>query len=229
MAGVGGTYDIANPEHLLARMVHEEIMGRHARLGRTVDFLGSFNVAYQREAFAMAGGFDAAFARASAEDNDLAYRLHDNGGTLRFAPGAVVAHYHPTRLWGYLRTQMRHGFWRMRLYAKHPRRARGDQYAGPLDLVMPPLALAALLLAVCAPLACVLMPLAGMIAVGTAVALACALVLAHLPRALEMARRTGDRGMMAFAPMASLRDGARGLGMAAGAVRFMLLRGAADS
>lgn len=227
VAGVGGTYDIANPEHLLARIVHEEIVDRHARLDRTVDFLGSFNVAYRREAFMLAGGFDEGFPRASAEDNDLAYRLHDDGGTLRFSPDAVVAHHHPTRLWAYLMTQMRHGFWRMRLYARHPRRARGDQYAGLLDLATPPLALIAMTLVPCAAAALALHPLAGAVLAGAAATLLCALPLAHLPRALAMVRRTGDRGMLAFAPLASLRDGARGLGMALGVMRFMLVRGAA--
>ena len=228
VAGVGGTYDIANPGHLLARIVHEEILSRHADFERTVDFLGSFNVAYRREALMLAGGFDEGFPRASAEDNDLAYRLHDGGGTLRFTRDAVVAHHHPTRLWAYLRTQMRHGFWRMRLYAKHPGRARGDQYAGLLDFATPPLALIAMTLVPCALAGLALRPPIGIVLTVTAAALLCALVLVHLPRALEMVRGTGERGMLAFAPMAALRDGARGLGMAAGVVRFMLVRGAAD-
>ena len=123
-------------------MVHEEIAVRHGQFGAEVDFLGSFNVAYRKEAFDAAGGFDDSFTRASGEDNDLAYRLRGAGNVLRFAKDAVVAHYHPECLWPYLRTQARHGYWRMKLYAKHPGRARsGDQYAGPADLAGPPLSL----------------------------------------------------------------------------------------
>jgi cellulose synthase/poly-beta-1,6-N-acetylglucosamine synthase-like glycosyltransferase len=106
-----------------------------------VDFLGSFNVAYKKAAFDAAGGFDESFRIASAEDNDLAYRLADNGGTLRFTRDAVVCHHHPTRLWPYLKTQMRHGFWRMKLYAKHPMRAKGDRYADQREFAGPPLSL----------------------------------------------------------------------------------------
>ena len=51
------------------------------------------------------------------------------GGVLRFCPEARVAHVHPARLMPYLRTQLRHGFWRMKLYAKHPTGVSGDQYA----------------------------------------------------------------------------------------------------
>ncbi|MEK7793540.1 MAG: glycosyltransferase family 2 protein, partial [Candidatus Hydrogenedentota bacterium] len=146
--GVGGTYGIANPRSPLARVVHEEIQVRHKRFGDMVDFLGSFNVAYVRQAFDAASGFDEDFRFASAEDNDLAYRLLDNGGVLRFNPNAVVDHYHPERLGPYLQTQMRHGFWRMKLYAKHPRRTSGDQYAGPSALLGPPLALLTLALTI---------------------------------------------------------------------------------
>lgn len=57
VGGVGGTYAIANPKHLLARMIQEEIAIRHARFGPEVDFLGSFNVMYRRTALEATGGF----------------------------------------------------------------------------------------------------------------------------------------------------------------------------
>ncbi len=140
-AAVGGTYGIANPDSTLARFIHEEIAARHSHFGEAVDFLGSFNVAYKKAAFDAVGGFDESFRIASAEDNDLAYRLSDRGGTLRFTGEAVVCHHHPTRLWPYLRTQMRHGFWRMKLYAKHPKRTKGDRYADRREFAGPPLSL----------------------------------------------------------------------------------------
>ncbi|MFM1920623.1 MAG: hypothetical protein RLZZ303_2257, partial [Candidatus Hydrogenedentota bacterium] len=134
VVGVGGTYGIANPESLLARIIHAEIQARHARMKDEVDFLGSFNVAYERKAFEAVGGFDESFSQASAEDNDLAYRLIDAGGKLLFSKLAVVNHYHPTRLLPYFKTQMRHGFWRVRLYQKHPEWQKGDSYAGKGEL-----------------------------------------------------------------------------------------------
>ncbi len=113
VTAVGGTYGIANPKSRLARIVHEEIMLRHSRFDKEVDFLGSFNVAYRKKDFDALGGFDESFRIASGEDNDLAYRLHDAGGQLLFTKEARVAHVHPTRLLPYLRTQQRHGNWRM--------------------------------------------------------------------------------------------------------------------
>ena len=148
VVAVGGTYGIANPESPLARIIHAEIQLRHEQFTETVDFLGSFNVAYRREVFLAIGGFDENFRAASGEDNDLAYRLQDSGGIMRFVPTAIVNHYHPTELYPYLKTQMNHGFWRMKLYAKHPKRSGGDQYAGKLDFLSIPFALFACLVAI---------------------------------------------------------------------------------
>ena len=41
VAGVGGSYDIANESSLLARMIHEEIVFRHTQYHDEVDYLGS--------------------------------------------------------------------------------------------------------------------------------------------------------------------------------------------
>ncbi|MFM1920622.1 MAG: hypothetical protein RLZZ303_2256 [Candidatus Hydrogenedentota bacterium] len=134
VVGVGGTYGIANPESLLARIIHAEIQARHARMKDEVDFLGSFNVAYERKAFEAVAGFDESFSQASGEDNELAYRLIDAGGKLHFTRRAIVNHYHPTRLLPYFKTQMRHGYWRVRLNKKHENRSRGDAYADGTEL-----------------------------------------------------------------------------------------------
>jgi glycosyltransferase involved in cell wall biosynthesis len=218
VVGVGGTYAIANKQSLLARMVHEEIMVRHELSGENVDFLGSFNVSYLRSAFEAAGGFDESFSNASAEDNDLSYRLIDKGGRLRFRPQAVVAHYHPTRLWPYLKTQARHGYWRMKLYKKHPRRAKtGDQYASALDLTAPPLALT-----LCAAVPA--MSVGAWQINAAAVLLALTYAFVRAPLAQRMYRRSGDARMLYFGAVALLRDAARGLGMIGGVAHFFVLK-----
>jgi len=223
VVAVGGAYGIVNPAHWLARMVHEEIAARHAHLEGDVDFLGSFNVAYRKAAFEAVGGFDASFRSASGEDNDLAYRLQDMGGRLRFTREAVVAHHHPTRLWPYLRTQARHGYWRMKLYAKHIGRARrGDQYAGMADLASPPLAL--LVVALLAGLPVSAWCHVGLPVIGPGFVLAALLYLGLRVRMpLEMVRRTGDMRMALFLGVAALRDVARAFGMVAGMGRFVLM------
>ena len=219
VVAVGGTYGIANPQSLLARLIHEEIMVRHDRFGDEVDFLGSFNVAYRKSAFEEAGRFDEDFTAASGEDNDLAYRLADAGGRLRFVRNAVVDHHHPHRLVPYLRSQMRHGYWRMRMYAKHPQRSGGDRYAGLADLLAPAVAgLVAVLLALGVASA---FPKGVMLAT----LLLCALLVAmRVSMPWRMTRRSGDPRMLLFAPVMLLRDGARAAGMIRGIWTFLILR-----
>lgn len=224
VVAVGGTYDIANPESLLARLVHEEIRTRHARFTGEVDFLGSFNVAYRKEAFNAVKGFDETFRAASAEDNDLAYRLHEAGGRLRFTPEAVVAHYHSASLGRYLRTQMGHGFWRMKLYTKHPRRARrGDRYAGVLELMGPPAALIISSLAIGSGMA-VLCGVSWRIPTIACGILLLGLILLHAPTAWRMFCRTSRLEMLLFVGLASLRDAARAIGMMTGLWTFYVAK-----
>lgn len=224
VVAVGGTYGIANETSALARMIHEEIQIRHEKFGETVDFLGSFNVAYKRDTFLEVGGFDEDFRAASGEDNDLAYRLHDNGGIMRFVSSAIVNHYHPEKLLPYLRTQMNHGFWRMKLYAKHPGRSGGDQYAGKLDFAGPPLALLSLLLY---PLCVVSMfadlPMWPFVVIAT-VLLLDIYVLVTWRNMSTMRARTSWRTGTRFSLVTYLRDIYRGLGLIRGVWWFMILR-----
>lgn len=226
-AAVGGTYGIANPASWLARGIHAEIQSRHARLfeGQPVDFLGSFNVAYRRGAFQRLGGFDTRFTQASGEDNDLAYRLADTGGRLRFTRAARVAHHHPEKVGPYLRTQARHGYWRALLYRAHFRRGRGDSYAGPADLAMPPLLVAALAGGALG----VALPALGWGAGGAAAgALAMAAAILYLAAAIAAPRATGHGldlpAALGFAGVRILRDCARGVGLARGLWDFWVLR-----
>jgi glycosyltransferase involved in cell wall biosynthesis len=217
---VGGTYGIVNEDNLLARLVHYEIIGRHATFSKEVDFLGSFNVAYQKAKFDAVGGFDESFKFASGEDNDLAYRLQDEGGTLHFNRAATVAHHHPENLWPYLRVQAKHGFWRMKVYAKHPARARtGDRYVGFLELIGIPFSL---LVLAALPLTILLANLATHPARDTS-CYALLLILyygAHIPLAdrLLHGRPIGER--ILFTALISLRDVARALGMLKDMITF---------
>jgi glycosyltransferase involved in cell wall biosynthesis len=224
VVATGGTYGIANESNSLARMIHEEIQIRHEKFGYTVDFLGSFNVAYKREAYLRVDGFDESFRAASGEDNDFAYRLHDSGGVMHFVPTAIVNHYHPTKLLPYLKTQMSHGFWRMKLYAKHPKRTRGDNYASKLDFAGPPLALLSLCLY---PIFLLSFVLDGAMAFVTFI-VAFLPVLAYL--LISFPTRSAIRSRMSYksgffcGAIQLLRDIFRGLGLLRGIWVFMILR-----
>ncbi len=135
VGAVAGSYDIANPESLLSRLIHAEIKWRHSRFGRYIRAFGSYNVAIRRDVFERLGGFDETYRTASGEDNDLSYRILKAGYKIRFVPQALVAHYHTEKLFKYLKEQFRHAFWRMKLYKDHPEMAKGDDYTLRRDIL----------------------------------------------------------------------------------------------
>lgn len=209
IAGVGGSYAIMNPESLLARCIHEEIIVRHSRMPPEVDFLGSFNVSYRRSVLEEVGGFDESFKRASAEDNELAYRIKKKGYRLIFDKTIQVGHYHPSCLLKYLKSQFWHGYWRVHLYLRHPDMTQGDSYAGVLDLAQPPLLLATLCLFP-------FMFLPGVLLLNAA--LVCAGFLLQLPLAIGVVKKRRKLEYLCLAGVTFLRGYARGLGMARAAL-----------
>jgi len=141
VGAVAGSYDIANSGSWLARWVQQEIRERHKRMGSFVRAFGSYNVAIPRYVLQATGGFDPSYRRASGEDNDLSYRIIKEGWRIAFRPQAKVSHYHPDRLWTYLKEQYRHGFWRAKLYKDHPHMVGGDDYTRLRDRLEPILVL----------------------------------------------------------------------------------------
>ena len=141
VGAVAGSYDIANSSSWLARWVHQEIMERHKRMPACVRAFGSYNVAIPRFVLEATGGFDPGYRLASAEDNDLSYRIIKKGWRIAFRPQAKVAHHHPEKIWRYLLEQFRHGCWRAKLYKDHPHMIGGDDYTRLRDRLEPVLVL----------------------------------------------------------------------------------------
>lgn len=138
VGAVAGSYDIANPQSVLSRLIHEEIKWRHLGFKKYIRAFGSYNVVIRREVFEKVGGFDETYRTASGEDNDLSYRILKAGYKIRFMPNALVAHYHTENLFKYLREQYRHAFWRMKLYKDHPDMIKGDDYTTLRDALEMP-------------------------------------------------------------------------------------------
>ena len=210
VAAVGGTYGNMRPDALLSRLIHEEIVARHGRMREEVEFLATFNVLYRRSALADVGGFDERFYK--GQDAELAYRVRAAGWRLRFERRSVVRHFHLDALWPYLRVQRQQGYWRVWLAAAHPQRAGGDGYAGVLDFAQPVLAVVML----------ALLPFAGTTpGLAAELTLALALLACQAPMTLELLRRTGDAQMLMYAPMASIRAFARGVGLGHGTLALL--------
>lgn len=205
VAGVGGSYGNMRPESLLASVIHEEIVERHARMAEEVNFLATFNVLYRKSALEQVGGFDERFRK--GQDAELAYRIRRDVGRLRFDMRSRVKHFHEESLRQYLKVQRQQGYWRVWLYAEHPEHAGGDSYSSHLDHVQPVLAVLALGLAPTIPL--------GIGALLEAPVLA-GLAAAPAPMARQLMQRTGDTRMLAYIPISMVRSFSRGLGLAEG-------------
>ncbi|MDP2654066.1 MAG: glycosyltransferase [Candidatus Omnitrophota bacterium] len=140
VAVVAGSYGIANPDSILARCIHREIIFRHQeRMPLYPKVFGSYNFAVRRAVFFEVGGFDEGYRHASGEDNDLSYKILGKGYKIYFDKGSLVDHHHPERVGKYLREQGRHGFWRVRMYARHPSMSGGDNYTFWKDMLEVPL------------------------------------------------------------------------------------------
>lgn len=214
VGAVAGSYDIANPEAILSRLIHEEIKWRHSRFKRFVRVFGSYNVAIRREVFKEVGGFDQSYRTASGEDNDLSYMILRGGYKIRFVQDALVAHYHTESLWKYLREQSRHAFWRVKLYKEHPEMLRGDDYTMLKDALEIPLAGLTIL-----GLPVFLTPYWFVEAFITGI-----LVLLSLPLSIRLTLKKRELYFLLIIPLHFIRAFARFLGAIKGALRFRLLR-----
>ena len=215
IVGVGGSYYIFNNGSFLSDCIHQEIVYRHSKISGDTDFLGSFNVSYRKKTLEQLGGFDDSFRHASGEDNDLSYRIKKRGYRLVFDKDIKVGHYYPSKLFRYLRSQFWHGFWRVKLYRKHPDMAKGDRYAGIQDFIQPPLALLTVFLS----------PFAfwGVARIILLCALTCEIIL-QLPIPVMIIVRTQKIKYLFLAFVTFLRAFARGFGLFFGVIKFYMLR-----
>lgn len=234
VAGVSGTYAIARDASLLERLIHEEIMVRHAGMPEETDFLATYDVVYRREVLASLEGFDERYLK--GQDAEFAFRVLEAGHRLRFERGSRVMHFHADRLSRYLGVQRQQGYWRVALHLEHPGRG-SNRYSGALDHLQPFVA-AALVPAVCVAIAATIW-LDGSAWIGSRgssevgplatwllpIGLALVLVLMQLPMALAMIRRGGP-AMAWFVPLGAIRACWRAIGLVQGVVDRSLGRGA---
>jgi len=211
--GVSGSYGTMTDHSLLSRLIHEEIVERHRRMGRRVNFLATFNVLYRRVALEKVGGFDERFLK--GQDAELSFRVQAAGYDLGFDIRSRVRHYHPTRWRSYLRTQRQQGYWRLFLHTSHQGHSMGDSYSGFVDHIQPPLAMLSL----------ALLPLLAFenwrwVAVGVFVLLA----LAQLPMTIRLLIRLRRPSYIAYAIMGMIRAYWRGIGLTHGTLALLKQR-----
>jgi cellulose synthase/poly-beta-1,6-N-acetylglucosamine synthase-like glycosyltransferase len=140
VAGVSVKYKTWNEDSWIARFIGYEIEQRHNRISERTNFLASYSTAYRREILKKMNGFDTSFKTASAEDNDLSYRIIQSGYYLIFLKKTYVWHKHSESLLNYFKKQFNHAVWRVFLYLKYlkiPKFIKGDEYAGMKTLIQP--------------------------------------------------------------------------------------------
>jgi O-antigen biosynthesis protein len=91
---------------------------------RTAEHVPGCNMAFRREALLAIGGFNPVYLRAG-DDVDVCWRLQAAGGTIGFAPAAVVWHRHRRSIGAYWRQQVGYGEGEVWLQPHHP-----DKFVG---------------------------------------------------------------------------------------------------
>lgn len=129
VTGAKGVYRSLQSD-LWARLAQLEFEERFELLSGSldIDFVDTYSGAFRRSLLNAVGGFDTSFPRADNEDVDLSFRIKELGGRFVFVPNAVVLHRHREGAWKYFLLKIGRGYWRMRVYRRHPEKAGRDSY-----------------------------------------------------------------------------------------------------
>ncbi|MFV0523553.1 MAG: glycosyltransferase [Acidimicrobiales bacterium] len=198
-----GAYRTSQRE-LFARFVQLEYEDKYDLLERQelIDFVDTYSAAYRRDAIVAVGGFNQDIFY--VEDQELSFRLAENGARMVFAPKAVVEHLHADSLRSYLRKKYFIGYWKAFVVRRYPNVAVKDSHT-PQVLKVQMLLASALGVSVGAA------PLAPAAASVVSTASAAAFGLSSVPFVRKAWR--SDRAVGAMAPFGLL---ARAVGLTAG-------------
>jgi len=206
VAAAQGHYQTAPDAGFWARVMGRDLEQRYRRINETsVDHVCTGNTVYRASALHQVGLFDETLGYGS--DNDISYRLAQNGHTLVFARTAHSVHRWREGIVGYLRQQYGVGYGRLDLLARHPRRVGGDDVSGAVMMAHGPLMLLAI--------GCTLLS-AGLAAASwswaplliVAGAIAGILFLERSAAGVAAWRHSGDRTALVFGFAHLLRDAA---------------------
>jgi glycosyltransferase involved in cell wall biosynthesis len=129
IVGVKGAY-CTRQAGIVPRFVQCEYEERYQRMARLkrIDFIDTYSAGYRRAVLRSAGGFDTRYPSASVEDQELSFRLAEQGHQMVFNPLAVVYHRHPETVRAYFTRKFNIGYWKVRLLRSHPQKAVRDSH-----------------------------------------------------------------------------------------------------
>jgi GT2 family glycosyltransferase len=122
----------SSPAAVASQLLADYLQGRHVEGSAAPRFLASNNLAVAAELFRSLGGFDESFRVAGSEDRDLCDRWASAGHPLLLEPRAVVLHWHPLSVAGFLRKHFEYGRGAFRF-----RHARARRHADRVRLEPP--------------------------------------------------------------------------------------------
>ena len=93
---------------------------------RIAEHVPGCNMAMRREALSAIGGFNPIYLRAG-DDVDVCWRLQGAGGTIGFAPAALVWHHHRASVGAFWRQQVGYGEGEVWLQPHHPEKFVGSR------------------------------------------------------------------------------------------------------
>ena len=130
IVGVKGTY-LTRQHELVARFVQLEFEDKYDRMSKEkyIDFIDTYSAGYRRNILIANNGFDTTFPVASTEDQELSFRLAQQGFKMVFEPQAKVYHLnHPRDIGEYWRKKYNIGYWKVVVHQRHPNKLLRDSH-----------------------------------------------------------------------------------------------------
>lgn len=130
IAGVKGTY-LTKQRELVPGFVQLEFEEKYARMAQEkyIDFIDTYSAGYRKSILLSNNGFDTTFPVASTEDQELSFRLAQQGFKMVFQPNAKVYHlHHPKNLREYWQKKFNIGYWKVVVHLRHPKKIIRDSH-----------------------------------------------------------------------------------------------------
>ena len=130
IVGVKGTY-LTRQNEIVARFVQIEFEDKYDRMSKDkyIDFIDTYSAGYRRNILIANNGFDTTFPVASTEDQELSFRLAQQGFKMVFEPQAKVYHLnHPRDIGEYWRKKFNIGYWKVVVHQRHPNKLLRDSH-----------------------------------------------------------------------------------------------------
>jgi len=130
IVGVKGTY-LTRQEELVPRFVQLEFEDKYDRMAQEkyIDFIDTYSAGYRKSVLLSNNGFDTTFPVSSVEDQELSFRLAQQGFKMVFEPRAKVYHlHHPRNLREYWQKKFNIGYWKVVVHLRHPNKIIRDSH-----------------------------------------------------------------------------------------------------